>query len=118
MRNPNAAAGLGYPSRPTRCVPNCVRAHPQLARADAGAPPGIAFKAGLTFLGSAGATDLSLIEESVRNPGSARNRTYLEHGYVPVSQEQAARCLEWSVLICEHLLGNLDDKRQHFEMQF
>ena len=75
-------------------------------------------KRGLTFLGSAGATDFSLIEESVRNLGSARNRTYLEHGYVRVSQEQAARCLEWSVLICEHLLGNLDDKRQHFEMQF
>ncbi len=106
-----------HPARPDACQTAYAR-YPQLARADAGAPPGIAFKAGLTFLGSAGATDLSLIEESVRNLGSARNRTYLEHGYVRVSQEQAARCLEWSVLICEHLLGNLDDKRQHFEMQF
>lgn len=106
-----------HPARPNAC-PTAYARYPQLARADAAGPPGIAFKAGLTFLGSAGVTDLSVIEEPVRNLGNARNHTYLEHGYVRVSQEQAERCLEWSVLICEHLLGNLGDKRQHFEMQF
>ena len=106
-----------HPARPDACQTAYAR-FPQLVRADAGMPREIAFKAGLTFLGSTGVVDLAAIEEPVRNLGHARNHTYLEHGYVRVLVDQAERCLKWSVQICEHLLGNLDNMRQQFEMQF
>lgn len=106
-----------HPGRPDACQTAYAR-YPQLARTDQSAAPGIAFKAGLTFLASIGMIDFSCIDAQALKLGSARNHTYLEHGYVRVQQEQAERCIEWAVFICEYLLGDLSQVCQRFEMRF
>lgn len=106
-----------HPSRPDACQAAYAR-YPELARPDTSAPPGIAFKSGLTFLASTGMIDFSRIDAQMMKLGGARNHTYLEHGYVRVQQDQAERCLEWSVSICEYLLGDLSKMLQQFEMRF
>jgi hypothetical protein len=79
----------------------------------------LAFRAGLEFLESAGQLDLTPIKEHVRNLGNTRNHTYLEHGYDRVVSGQAQRCFEWSLSICQHLLGpDIRQTWQRFEMRF
>ncbi|HXM45359.1 MAG TPA: hypothetical protein VN924_29250 [Bryobacteraceae bacterium] len=87
----------------------------------AGAPEAeeLAFIAGLHFLASAGQLDFAPIEKRATNLSSARNHTYLEHGYQRVQSGQAQRCFELSLEICQHLAGPGIDKRwQGFEMRF
>jgi hypothetical protein len=104
-----------HPSRPDACQA-AYGGYPQLAALNGG---GIAFKVGLKFLESAGQIDFSRIEDQVMKLGSARNHTYLEHGYVRIQQDQAQRCLELSRFICSYLLGHdISQLSQRFEMRF
>lgn len=87
----------------------------------AGAPEAeeLAFIAGLRFLASAGQLDLAPIWEHVMKLSTARNHTYLEHGYARVQRDQAQRCFELSLAICHHLAGpDINKKWQEFEMRF
>jgi hypothetical protein len=55
----------------------------------------------------------------VKDLSSARNYTYLEHGYVRVDRSQAEGCFEKSLSICEHLLGaSVRDAWPQLEMGF
>ena len=55
--------------------------------------------------------------EHVRD--SARNHTYLEPGYDRVQQGQSRGCLEWSVAICEKLLGpDINPTWRSLQMRF
>ena len=79
----------------------------------------LGFKAGLEFLKSNRELDLDPIEKAVCALAGTRNRTYLEHGYVRVSEEAAKRCFEDSLKICKHLLGpEIGKKWGDFEMHF
>lgn len=104
-----------HPSRPDACRTAYERYH-------SGNTPGrgeLAFSAGLQFLETAGQLCLAPVEENVRNLGNTRNHTYLEHGYDRVQPAQAQRCFEWSLAICEHLLGpDISQIWRRFEMRF
>jgi hypothetical protein len=104
-----------HPSRPDACQ----IAYERYRATDAPAGGGMAFRAGLEFLESARQLDFTPIKEHVRNLGNTRNHTYLEHGYDRVQPGQAQRCFEWSLSICQHLLGpEISQTWQRFEMRF
>jgi len=65
----------------------------------------LAFRAGLDFLRGIGAITYESIAKNVQDLGQMRNNTYLEHGYVRIEQDQAERCLNHALAICQHLLG-------------
>jgi hypothetical protein len=104
-----------HPARTDACQTAYLRYQAHLA-AEAG---GMAFNDGLKFLGSIGAINLDPIRGDVAKLSSARNYTYLEHGYVRVEPSQAARCFDMALSICEHLLGaGVRDAWPRFEMRF
>jgi hypothetical protein len=65
----------------------------------------LAFRSGLDFLQGIGAITCENITKNAQDLGQMRNNTYLEHGYVRIEQDQAERCLNHALAICQHLLG-------------
>lgn len=107
-----------HPSKPDACSSAFAR-YPRLERkAENGGLREIAFRAGLAFLAEERIIDLTPIETAVRNLCSTRNSTYLEHGYIRVTRENASKCLEGSKLICEYLLGDLSALVSGLTMRF
>ncbi|MBV8845016.1 MAG: hypothetical protein JO307_19595 [Bryobacterales bacterium] len=78
----------------------------------------IDFNCGLQRLQLEDAFDLKPIEGAVRNLASTRNKTYLEHGYVRVQQNDAHRCFQWSLVICAALLNTPNQRWRDFDMLF
>jgi len=102
-----------HPSKPDACSIACeFYTWPSKQRE-------LGFKAGLEFLKSNRDLDLNPIEKAVCDLAGTRNRTYLEHGYVRVSEQAARQCFEHSLAICKHLLSSeIDEKWYEFEMCF
>ena len=107
-----------HPSKPDACSSAFSR-YPRLALSvgDRGPRP-FAFWDGIQFLADEQIIDATSIREPLRNLGNTRNSTYLEHGYVRVTRENATDCLDWSQLISEHLLGDLSDLILNLQMRF
>jgi hypothetical protein len=104
-----------HPSRPDACQ----SAFRQYFPTDVPGGRPIPFKDGLWLLESFGQLTLAPIEDKVNNLASTRNDTYLEHGYVRVEPDQAQRCFERSMMICQHLLGaEIGQLWRRFEMRF
>jgi hypothetical protein len=104
-----------HPSRPDACEDAYCR---YVAGTEAGRRE-MGFTAGLRLLESAVGFDLNSIQEPVRKLASTRNHTYLEHGYERVQEGLAQRCFEWSLAICEELLGpEIGKQWQCFQMRF
>jgi len=107
-----------HPSKPDAC-PSAFAKYPRLApEAGYKGPREIAFSAGLRFLAEESIIDLTTIETAVRNLCSTRNSTYLEHGYIRVSEDNAAKCLGWSKLICDQLLEGSSELIADLTMRF
>lgn len=90
-----------HPSRPDACQTAYERYYP----ANSSGAGEMAFNSGLRFLDSVGQIEFAPIEDHVKRLGRSRNYTYLEHGYERVQSDQGHRCFDWSLSICQHLLG-------------
>jgi hypothetical protein len=103
-----------HPQRPDACQPAFRRFSSEEVTKGS-----LAFKAGLVFLAAAGQLDFAPIEDKVRDLGSLRNSTYLEHGYVRVQEAKGRKCVESSCSICEYLLDpGIGELSRRFEMRF
>ncbi|HLI82702.1 MAG TPA: hypothetical protein VKV17_02225 [Bryobacteraceae bacterium] len=77
------------------------------------------FEKGLDRLVAAGLLNREPIHDQIKRLQFTRNFSYLEHGYERIQLNQAENCFEWSLAICEHLLGPaIRQIWRGFEMRF